>query len=196
MVPLMTKLKDLILKAFDDDQFSMLMFEITQDFDYAGLPDKFEVKVFKTVKWAYQFGDAQKVLWLARIVAEKRPQRQDTQQLVADIRAFISAGAVPPPPGAGANGATIPQELSSALSLFEQKNFTIGDLLRDVRPKLRAPLYQQYDLPGRYHLSDSDGIVCWPCSHSRPCPMRPICAGCRSECWGRSCWWDLQPLRV
>src|SRR5258708_5068008 len=97
MVPLIIKLCELIIKSFDDVDFAMIMYASTRDFDYTGLPGTFKGKVFETVKWAYQFGGADHVLWLAEAVAAKRPLREEFKELVVDIKAAVnfSTGQLP-----------------------------------------------------------------------------------------------------
>src|ERR1043166_2785228 len=140
MGPLITKLCNLIVKSFDDEQFAMLMFEITQDFDYAGLHGSFKSKVFETVKWAYKYGDAPHVLWLAEIVAKQRPKREDAKKLVNEIKAkaFTDPAAAVPQDAGKPERTSLPQELASSLNLFEQRQFSMRDFVRDVRLKLRA----------------------------------------------------------
>jgi hypothetical protein len=157
MGPLIIKLRDLIVASYEDNEFAMLMYESTGDFDYAGLSGSFQLKVFETVKWAYRFGEAPHVLWLAEKVSNKRPKRDDLKALVNEIKAYINPAAVGAPGLANQNQGGLPPELSASLSLFEQRQFTIRDLLQDLRPRLRTSSYLKYDLPGQCHLSDSEG---------------------------------------
>ena len=101
---LMIKLRDLIAETFTDEEFADLIFTYvkTGDFDYAALSGvlTYKKKVFETVAWAKRFGDTTHVLWLARLVAEKRPARQDLADLAAEIAALANptqAAAASPP---------------------------------------------------------------------------------------------------
>jgi hypothetical protein len=103
-------------QGFDDNQSAMVMFESTQDFDYAGLQGSFQTKVFETVKWAYQYGDAAHVLWLAEIVAKERPLREDAKKLVNEIKAFIDPAAAAQQNAVKPDKTSLPQELARGLA--------------------------------------------------------------------------------
>lgn len=165
---LMERLQGLITAAYSEDEFGALMFPFEADFDFAGLSGKlpFGIKVFETVKWAYRFGEAEHVLWLARVASEKRPKRNDLKELVRDIEAAIRPANGPAPAAALPHGlatpatetpAELPADLVNSLGLLETRQFSLEDLVLDLRPKLRAASYRRHDLPGRFHLSESRG---------------------------------------
>jgi hypothetical protein len=143
-----TRLRDLICVAYTQAEFGDVMLEeVDQNvFDYGGLaPNQaYDEKVMEAIRWANRFGGPKRVLWLATIVSQRRPERHDLAALAADIEAALEP-------------ATFPLELSAPLGAFDEGATTLADLTRDFRPLLRKTSYQKHDLPGRYHLSDSEG---------------------------------------
>ena len=72
---LMKQLKELIPKAYEDDELGMLLDDNNYDYDYAGLPDSmpFKQKIYKLVNASYRMAEVAGVLRLAKIVAGGRP---------------------------------------------------------------------------------------------------------------------------
>ena len=161
---LMIRLKDLICEAYSDDEFGMLLFGRVDDsgFDYSGLPSSmaYQSKVLETVRWANRYGKTQHVLWLAKLASDGRPLRDDFKQLVRDIEDIIQP-TVTAVPSLLASAATpllpLPTELAGPLGLFATQSSTLPNLARDLRTILRTTSYQPFDLPGRFHLSESEG---------------------------------------
>lgn len=158
---MMVKLKDLICEAYDEDEFTSLMYVHAPEFDYAGLSASwaYNKRVFEAVRWANRFGEAKHVLWMARLVARERPIHRGLQELVRDFEqeidpqqaaaaAILPAGGPPPPPP------PLPADLTTSLALLEDSP---RELAVDLRPKLRTGTYKPYDLPARFHLSASEG---------------------------------------
>jgi hypothetical protein len=151
---LMIQLRNLICDAYEEQDFTELLFEEELDFDFMGLPakDSYKTKALKVVQWAYRSGQAEHVLRLARVVSNRRPLRNDIKGVLQHLeeRILVDAsgdGAVSPP---GVDGRFLPPDLETPLALFEgQPREMIGTL----RPQFRATSYQCYDLPGRFHLS-------------------------------------------
>jgi hypothetical protein len=161
---LMIRLRKFISDAYDDNEFGMLLFENLDDkiFDYASLPSSWghEVKVLETVKWANRYGGTTRILWLARIARDGRPERSEFQQLVKDIEQIIQVAEAALPPLASSAGAlppSLPPELAGPLGLFAEQSSTLANLARDLRIILRTTSYQSFDLAGRFHLSESEG---------------------------------------
>ncbi|HZN35643.1 MAG TPA: hypothetical protein VFB80_17560 [Pirellulaceae bacterium] len=151
---LIVRLAELICDAFEEEQFSMLLFENVEEkeFDYLSdaKGDTYKARVFFTVRWANRTGQVNKVLWLAQKVAGLRAGRADLHELAAQIGAAAAPAAAAP----GANG--LPNELSVGITLLEQQLPKPLDHARDLRDLLRKKDCRAIDLPGRFHLSDRD----------------------------------------
>lgn len=117
--------------------------------------------VFKALQKAMQVGQLELVVELARRAAQDRPARQDLQTLVGRLQAQLMPAPMPQA-GAGvagsvagsASGPEPPPYLEASIALLgEGPRKMIGSL----RPKLREVPHKPYNLPGRYHLSPSEG---------------------------------------
>jgi hypothetical protein len=178
---LIVELRDVIVKIYGDreDQFAELVYiKFTEEYKYDYTidakgktpPDRF----LNTIKSFYADADLEGLLDLAEKVSEAKPRRKDLKDLVAKIQAAMGHRGGPPvgaPPGAAAVGGgppvgkpapavgstALPPDLAATLSMFEQRLTNMVDFVRELRQSLRAKDYRQLDLPGRYHLSESDG---------------------------------------
>ncbi len=152
---LIVKLAELICDAFEEQQFSMLIFEEVpeDDFDYSkdAQGENYKARSFATVRWAHRTGQSEKVLWLAKLVAGRRPKRTDLQQLATDIE-----GAIQPVQRASGGNSQIPEELAVGIALVQQQLPNPLDHARDLRDLLRKADYKTCDLAGRFHLSERD----------------------------------------
>ena len=150
---LMIRLRDLICNAYEEQQFKELMYVHMSNFDYAGLPRSvsYSTRVFDTLVWAHGYGDAPHVLRLAQLVSDKRPMREDLKALVLALN-----GEIAPQPAQGANAADggFLTDIETWLALYESAS---PELVRNLRPKLRTADVRPLDLPGRFHLSASEG---------------------------------------
>ena len=161
---LMIQLKQLIHEAYTDTEFSMLLFGKVDetDFDYTGLSPSmsYQIKVLETVRWANRYGGPKQLLWLAKIVRDGRPMRNEFKQLVQDIEEILQATEATLPPTvalAGALPLPLPPELAGPLEFFVTQSSTLPNLARDLRTILSTNSYKHLDLPGRFHLSESEG---------------------------------------
>jgi hypothetical protein len=155
------RLIELIVDAFKDDEFGMLLsdnlYKVPKaDFDYAGLSPNlsYRQKVRETVLWVNRFGQLKLVLWLAQTVYQEREMRDDLKEFVRDLETVLQPKA--PAPQANASSAPLPPALVATLGFYRPQQDSLEDLVRDLRPKLRAENYRPFDLPGRFHLSESE----------------------------------------
>ena len=151
---LIVKLAELICTAFDEGDFSTLLFEEFDqlNFDYLNEAkgENYKAKVFFTVHSAFRTGLAKKVHLLSQIVAERLPDRLDLQDLAAEI------GAAAQPVAVAGGAATLPDELTVSMTLLQAQLPKPFDHARDLRDLLRKTDCRPFDLAGRFHLSDSD----------------------------------------
>ena len=160
---LMTTLKRLILDSYTDQDLGMLLDDNSYPFDYAGLPGTWELKakIYELVNASYREAQTKGVLELAKIVAAGR-RRVDLQELVGQLEAAANITGNVSAQGGGSTGGAggsdlLPVGLVAAMGLFESGQYDLKQLAQDLRPKLCEPEYQANNLPGRFHLSESDG---------------------------------------
>ncbi len=161
---LLARLIDLICAAYTEFEFTEFLAIEVEEFDYTkeAAGKTYLERVFSTLYWVQRREEAAGVLRLARLVAAKRERHDDLKQLVRDLEALVVPGgpggaaspvAKPAADGGGAAEPTLPEEILTPLGLFEEKLTSLRQLARDLRS---LPL-EKYDLPARFHLSDSAG---------------------------------------
>ncbi len=170
---LILELRDIIVEIYGirEDRFGELLFinfKDTYNFDYSKdvvgkvPPDR----MLYTVKWFYADAGPDGLLELAVTVSKAKPKRKDLPQLIEKIREEIGPAKPEAPAGGGPAGGgpppapgsiPLPPDLAATLSMFEQQLTTMTEFARELRQSLRTKDYRVIDLPGRYHLSESDG---------------------------------------
>jgi hypothetical protein len=146
--PLMAQLRELIVSSFEEAELAdLLRVEVPREhFDFDGLSPTmpYKAKVMATVAWTYRWAGIKRVYWLAQLAAERRPEHPSFPPLITELKKCVESTDLPP-------------SFVAALSSHERGISTHWSLAQTLRVMFRKGSYKRYDLPGRYHLSDSMG---------------------------------------
>jgi hypothetical protein len=140
------QLRDILVAAFSDSDFAdIIRVNVARtDFDYDNLPKAWDYKrrTWEAISWWDQYAGMKGVLSLAEKAQARRPERDDLKQRVLDLKSLIE-------------GTDLPGALGETLALASTSEISLWKLAVQVRGLLRQQSFAEYDLPGRFHLSQN-----------------------------------------